>query len=164
MNSVSATVVGDSISVDLKHLVRIVNYPSGYIVGKGGDGGDANTGVRGESNPGTNGGHAIKASANVELFVENYGIIGGGGGGAGGGNGGIGAGLNKNETGGKGGAPGQPGGDGGNWKNSFLEFKNQTLIITFNEKFIPRRGRINCSLNDAGKWRWFGIQFSIEQN
>ena len=83
MNSVSATVVGDSINIDLKHLVRIVNYPSGYIVGKGGSGGDANTGVRGEANHGTNGGHAIKSSANVELFIENYGIIGGGGGGGG---------------------------------------------------------------------------------
>ena len=51
--------------------------------------------------------------------------------------------------------------DGGNWKNSFLEFKKQTLIITFKEKFIPRRGRINCSLNDNGIWRWFGTQFTI---
>ena len=54
--------------------------------------------------------------------------------------------------------------DGGNWKNSFLEFKNQTLIITFNEKFIPRRGRINCSLNDNGQWRWFGTQFTVKKN
>jgi hypothetical protein len=29
---------------------------------------------------------------------------------------------------------------------------------------VPRRGRINCSLNDNGKWRWFGIQFPIEED
>ena len=51
--------------------------------------------------------------------------------------------------------------DGGNWKKPNLNFKNQKLIINFEEKFLPRRGRINCSLNDNGKWRWFGTQFTI---
>ena len=34
----------------------------------------------------------------------------------------------------------------------------------FREPFKPRRGRINCSLNDNGKWRWFGVQFPIKEN
>ncbi len=51
--------------------------------------------------------------------------------------------------------------DGGKWKKSNLIFKGQSLIINFDEKFIPRRGRINCSLNDNGNWRWFGTQFTI---
>ena len=51
--------------------------------------------------------------------------------------------------------------DGGDWKKPNLNFKNQKLIINFNEKFLPRRGRINCSLNDNGEWRWFGTQFTI---
>ena len=54
--------------------------------------------------------------------------------------------------------------DGGNWKKSNLEFKTNTLIIEFQEPFIPRRGRINCSLNDNGKWRWFGTQFTVNKN
>jgi peptidoglycan/xylan/chitin deacetylase (PgdA/CDA1 family) len=54
--------------------------------------------------------------------------------------------------------------DGGNWKKSNLKFEKQTLIIDFEEKFLPRRGRINCSLNDKGKWRWFGTQFTIMKN
>ena len=54
--------------------------------------------------------------------------------------------------------------DGGNWKKSNLRFEKHTLTINFNEKFLPRRGRINCSLNDNGKWRWFGTQFTIVNN
>ena len=54
--------------------------------------------------------------------------------------------------------------DGGNWKKSNLKFQKQTLTINFKEKFLPRRGRINCSLNDSGKWRWFGTQFTIVKN
>ena len=54
--------------------------------------------------------------------------------------------------------------DGGNWKKSNLKFQKQNLIINFDEKFMPRRGRINCSLNDDGKWRWFGTQFTIVKN
>ena len=54
--------------------------------------------------------------------------------------------------------------DGGNWKKPKLKFKQQSLIINFEEKFLPRRGRINCSLNDNGKWRWLGTQFTIRPN
>ena len=54
--------------------------------------------------------------------------------------------------------------DGGNWKKSNLKFQKKTLTINFDEKFLPRRGRINCSLNDNGKWRWFGTQFTIIEN
>ena len=51
--------------------------------------------------------------------------------------------------------------DGGNWKKTDLKFQNNLMIVKFNEKFLPRRGRINCSLNDNGKWRWFGTQFTV---
>ena len=52
--------------------------------------------------------------------------------------------------------------DGGNWKKSNLKIEQNTLLINFDEKFLPRRGRINCSLNDNGKWRWFGTQFTVK--
>ena len=48
------------------------------------------------------------------------------------------------------------------WAKSKTKFSEQTLTIEFRAKFEPRRGRINCSLNDKGKWRWFGIQFPIK--
>ena len=54
--------------------------------------------------------------------------------------------------------------DGGNWKKTDLTFKKNLININLNEQFIPRRGRINCSLNDNGKWRWFGTQFTIVSN
>jgi len=54
--------------------------------------------------------------------------------------------------------------DGGNWKKPDLIFDKNTLIIKFEDQFIPRRGRVNCSLNDDGKWRWFGTQFTIQKN
>ncbi len=54
--------------------------------------------------------------------------------------------------------------DGGNWKKSNLRFDSQKMIINFDQKFLPRRGRINCSLNDEGKWRWFGTQFTVSKN
>ena len=54
--------------------------------------------------------------------------------------------------------------DGGNWKKTNLNFNEKILTINFEEKFLPRRGRINCSLNDNGKWRWFGTQFTIKTN
>ena len=38
------------------------------------------------------------------------------------------------------------------------------LSINFREKFLFRRGRVNCSLNDNGVWRWFGVQFSVKQD
>ncbi len=54
--------------------------------------------------------------------------------------------------------------EGNKWKKSKTNFSNYTLTIKFREPFVPRRGRINCSLNDNGKWRWFGIQFPIKEN
>ena len=54
--------------------------------------------------------------------------------------------------------------DGGSWKKSNLIFEQQTMKINFEKKFLPRRGRINCSLNDNGKWRWFGTQFTVKSN
>ena len=51
--------------------------------------------------------------------------------------------------------------DGGEWKKSKLNFLNNIMTVSFDEKFIPRRGRVNCSLNDNGKWRWFGTQFTV---
>ena len=54
--------------------------------------------------------------------------------------------------------------EGNKWKKSNIYYNEYKLNIKFREKFIFRRGRVNCSLNDNGIWRWFGIQFSIEQN
>ena len=54
--------------------------------------------------------------------------------------------------------------DGGSWGQPNLVFKKNILYINFESKFLPRRGRINCSLNDDGKWRWFGTQFVIMEN
>ena len=51
--------------------------------------------------------------------------------------------------------------DGGNWKKPKLIFKDNVMTIELEEKFLPRRGRINCSLNDNGQWRWFGTQFTV---
>ena len=48
------------------------------------------------------------------------------------------------------------------WEKSTINIFNQVLTIKFRGPFKPRRGRINCSLNDNGKWRWFGIQFPIQ--
>ena len=52
--------------------------------------------------------------------------------------------------------------EGNNWKKSKIDFNQNTLTLNFREKFSFRRGRINCSLNDDGIWRWFGVQFSIK--
>jgi len=54
--------------------------------------------------------------------------------------------------------------EGDQWKKSNLNLTKNILNINFKEKFLFRRGRINCSLNDNGIWRWFGVQFSVEQN
>ena len=37
------------------------------------------------------------------------------------------------------------------------------MTINFKNKFLPRRGRINCSLNDENGWRWLGTQFTVRQ-
>ena len=49
-------------------------------------------------------------------------------------------------------------------EKSKTKFSNNSLTIEFREPFKPRRGRINCSLNDNGKWRWFGIQFLVKED
>ena len=54
--------------------------------------------------------------------------------------------------------------EGDKWEKSNMQLSNHTLSIKFREAFLPRRGRINCSLNDDGKWRWFGTQFIITDN
>ncbi len=54
--------------------------------------------------------------------------------------------------------------EGDVWEKSKTNFSNNSLTIQFREPFKPRRGRINCSLNDNGKWRWFGVQFPIKEN
>ena len=54
--------------------------------------------------------------------------------------------------------------EGGKWEKSLSNVSNSTLTIKFRTSFKPRRGRINCSLNDNGKWRWFGVQFPIKEN
>ena len=53
--------------------------------------------------------------------------------------------------------------EGNIWKKTEIKLYEEKLVIKFNEKFFPRRGRINCSLNDAEGWRWFGAQFTIDQ-
>ena len=47
------------------------------------------------------------------------------------------------------------------WQKSEIKIINKVLTMNFRDKFFPRRGRINCSLNDEGKWRWLGIQFTV---
>ena len=52
--------------------------------------------------------------------------------------------------------------EGNNWAKSNTNFLNNKLTIKFRDTFAPRRGRVNCSLNDNGKWRWFGVQFVVQ--
>ena len=54
--------------------------------------------------------------------------------------------------------------EGGKWDKSNTTFNNNKLSIEFRDKFLFRRGRINCSLKDNNDWRWFGAQFTIERN
>ncbi len=54
--------------------------------------------------------------------------------------------------------------EGNTWEKSETYFSDFALTIKFREPFKPRRGRINCSLNDNGKWRWLGVQFPIKEN
>ena len=51
--------------------------------------------------------------------------------------------------------------EGDEWMKSNIKLVEKELTIVFREPFLPRRGRINCSINDNGKWRWFGTQFII---
>jgi len=52
--------------------------------------------------------------------------------------------------------------EGNTWAKSNTNFLNNKLTIKFRDTFAPRRGRVNCSLNDNGKWRWFGVQFVVQ--
>jgi len=54
--------------------------------------------------------------------------------------------------------------EGNKWGKAETSLDNNKLVIKFNKKFLTRRGRVNCSLNDNEGWRWFGVQFSIDQN
>ena len=54
--------------------------------------------------------------------------------------------------------------EGNKWGKSNTSFTKNILSIKFREAFLPRRGRVNCSLNDNGKWRWFGTQFIVDKN
>ena len=51
--------------------------------------------------------------------------------------------------------------EGDKWMKSKIKLVEKELTIEFREPFLPRRGRINCSVNDDGKWRWFCTQFII---
>ena len=52
----------------------------------------------------------------------------------------------------------------GEWDKSKIKINNNMLTVNFRGAFEPRRGRINCSLNDNGKWRWLGVQFIISKD
>ena len=52
--------------------------------------------------------------------------------------------------------------EGSEWKKSVITIEDNVLKLQFRDKFLFRRGRINCSLNDDGVWRWFGTQFSVK--
>ncbi len=54
--------------------------------------------------------------------------------------------------------------EGDQWEKSNIKFNDTILNINFREAFLPRRGRVNCSLNDDGKWRWFGTQFIVKDD
>ena len=54
--------------------------------------------------------------------------------------------------------------EGDKWEISNIKLTNNILTIKFREPFLPRRGRVNCSLNDNGKWRWLGTQFIVPTN
>ena len=54
--------------------------------------------------------------------------------------------------------------EGKKWDSPNISIAQNKLTINFKEKFLFRRGRINCSLNDVAGWRWLGAQFSIDLN
>ena len=54
--------------------------------------------------------------------------------------------------------------EGNDWKKTKIKFQNNKLLVDFSDKFLFRRGRINCSLNDKEGWRWLGLQFSVKLN
>jgi len=51
------------------------------------------------------------------------------------------------------------------WRKSNIKFINDYEVqILLEGKFTTERGRINCSLQDNGFWRWLGIQFVVAEN
>jgi len=52
--------------------------------------------------------------------------------------------------------------EGDKWMKSNIKLVEKELTIKFRGPFLPRRGRVNCSVNDNGKWRWFGAQFIVD--
>tara|TARA_Y100001935_G_C17267558_1_gene490014 strand:- start:291 stop:1337 length:1047 start_codon:yes stop_codon:yes gene_type:complete len=52
--------------------------------------------------------------------------------------------------------------EGSGWRKSKIDLDNKILKVKFEEKFLFRRGRINCSLKDKEGWRWLGLQFSVD--
>ena len=52
--------------------------------------------------------------------------------------------------------------EGNKWEKSNVIIQKNILKIKFRDKFLFRRGRVNCSLNDNGVWRWFGVQYSVK--
>ncbi len=55
--------------------------------------------------------------------------------------------------------------EGNKWRNSKINFKDKNILeIDISEKFVGERGRVNCSLKEnAGFWRWLGIQYVISE-
>ena len=51
--------------------------------------------------------------------------------------------------------------EGGDWKNTKLKYLDKKIEVEFSQKFLPRRGRINCSMHDKDGWKWFGTQFTL---
>ncbi len=51
---------------------------------------------------------------------------------------------------------------GGNWKKTKVNFlNNQEIELDFEKPFVPRRGRLNCTLPSKGSIKWFGYQYSV---
>ena len=51
---------------------------------------------------------------------------------------------------------------GGSWGKTETNILKNKLYIKFDQEFQTRRGRVNCSMQDDGLWRWFGLQFTFE--
>ena len=51
---------------------------------------------------------------------------------------------------------------GGSWGKTETNILKNKLYIKFDREFQTRRGRVNCSMQDDGLWRWFGLQFTFE--
>ena len=50
--------------------------------------------------------------------------------------------------------------EGSRWKKTNIKLLDNKLVINFTEKFMERRGRINCSMKDEKGWRFAGFQFT----